>query len=100
MAKASLRMSPNSASSGPGLLISSTITSSAIIQDIGRISETGTAHIVTCFSFDFKDTGKQDARAFLSSILIQLSKGHQETSWLLKALNEPLIAVLTGLNAA
>jgi len=65
-------MSPHSTSSGPGLLISSTITSSAIIQDIERISETGTAHIAYFF-FDFKDTGKQDARAFLSSILVQLS---------------------------
>ena len=25
------------------------------------------------FFFDFKDTGKQDARAFLSSVLVQLS---------------------------
>jgi hypothetical protein len=48
------------------------ITSSAIIQDIERISETGTAHIAYFF-FDFKDAGKQDACAFLSSILVQLS---------------------------
>ena len=47
--------------------------SSAIIEDIERISKTGTAH-VAYFFFDFKDTGKQDARAFLSSILVQLSK--------------------------
>jgi hypothetical protein len=52
--------------------MSLTITSSAIIQDIERISKTGTAHIAYFF-FDFKDTGKQDARAFLSSILVQLS---------------------------
>jgi hypothetical protein len=57
----------------PGLLILSTFTSSAIIQDIERISETKPAHL-GYFFFDFKDTGKQDARAFLSSILIQFSR--------------------------
>ncbi len=46
--------------------------SSAIVQDIERISETGSAHMAYFF-FDFKDTGKQDARAFLSSVIIQLS---------------------------
>jgi len=46
--------------------------SSAIIEDIERISKIGTAHVA--YFFDFKDTGKQDARAFLSSILVQLSK--------------------------
>src|SRR5258707_221906 len=50
----------------------STITSSAIIQNIERISKTGSSHLVYFF-FDFKDTGKQDARSFLSSILVQLS---------------------------
>jgi hypothetical protein len=54
------------------LLILSTITSSAIIQDIERISLTRPAHIAYFF-FDFKDTRKQDAHAFLSSILVQLS---------------------------
>jgi hypothetical protein len=29
------------------------------------------------FFFDFKDTGKQDARALLSSVIVQLSKGSQ-----------------------
>jgi hypothetical protein len=48
------------------------ITSSAIIRDIERITNTGTAHMAYFF-FDFKDTGKQDARAFLSSVLVQLS---------------------------
>jgi hypothetical protein len=43
-----------------------------IIQDIESISETGLAHMAYFF-FDFKDTGKQDARAFLSSVLVQLS---------------------------
>jgi hypothetical protein len=50
----------------------STITSSAIIQDIEHISDTRPVHVIYFF-FDFKDTGKQDARAFLSSILVQLS---------------------------
>ena len=59
--------------SWPGLLILSKTTSSAIIQDIERISDTRPAH-VTYFFFDFKDTRKQDARAFLCSILVQLSK--------------------------
>ena len=54
------------------ILILSTTTSSAIIQDIERISETGSAHLAYFF-FDFKDTAKQDAHAFLSSVLIQLS---------------------------
>ena len=53
-------------------LILSTITSSAIIQDIECASNRGSARIAYFF-FDFKDTGKQDARAFISSILIQLS---------------------------
>ena len=47
-------------------------TSSAIIQDIKSISNTGSAYI-GYFFFDFKDSGKQDARALLSSLLIQLS---------------------------
>src|SRR5579863_7693975 len=54
------------------LLILSTILSSAIIQDIERISDTEQGYL-GYFFFDFKDTEKQDARAFLSSILIQLS---------------------------
>lgn len=53
------------------LILSSTI-SSAIIQDIKRISETESAHMAYFF-FDFKDTRKQDARAFLSSVIVQLS---------------------------
>jgi hypothetical protein len=54
------------------LLILWTITSSAIIQDIERISDTRPAHIAYFF-FDFKDARKQDTHAFLSSILVQLS---------------------------
>ena len=47
------------------------IASSTIIQDIERISAAGSAYLAYYF-FDFKDTRKQDARGFLSSILIQL----------------------------
>ncbi|KAH9963684.1 hypothetical protein BJV74DRAFT_990889, partial [Russula compacta] len=47
------------------------VLSSSIIQDIKAISNTGSAHIAYFF-FDFKDTGKQDLRALLSSLLIQL----------------------------
>jgi hypothetical protein len=54
------------------VLILLSTTSSAIIQDIERISETESAHMAYFF-FDFKDTGKQDARAFLSSVIVQLS---------------------------
>ena len=52
-------------------------TSSSIIQDIKSICHAGSAH-VAYFFFDFKDKGKQDARAILSSFLVQLS--HQSTS--------------------
>ena len=50
----------------------SIMTSSAIIQNIESISNNGSTHIAYFF-FDFKDTRKQDPRAFLSSILVQLS---------------------------
>ena len=53
------------------MLILST-ASSAIIKDIQCISKSGSQHIAYFF-FDFKDAGKQDARAFLSSVLVQLS---------------------------
>ncbi|KAH8983008.1 hypothetical protein EDB92DRAFT_2106421 [Lactarius akahatsu] len=49
-----------------------TILSSAIIQDMKALSSVGSA-LMAYFYFDFKDTGKQDARALLSSLLIQLS---------------------------
>jgi hypothetical protein len=50
----------------------STTISSAIIQDIDRGSN-GESARMAYFFFDFKDAGKQDARAFLSSVLVQLS---------------------------
>ena len=46
-------------------------TSSAIIQDVESTSDNGSVHL-TYFFFDFKDIGKQDSRALLSSILVQL----------------------------
>jgi hypothetical protein len=46
------------------------LTSSAIIQDIKSICNT--SGNLAFFLFDFKDTGKQDARALLSSLVVQL----------------------------
>ena len=43
-----------------------------IIQDIQSLSNAGLAYM-SYFFFDFKDTGKQDSRALLSSLLVQLS---------------------------
>ncbi|KAN0129857.1 hypothetical protein V8E53_012329 [Lactarius tabidus] len=48
------------------------ILSSAIIRDIKSISNAGAAFLAY-FYFDFKDTSKQDSRALLSSLLVQLS---------------------------
>ncbi|KAH9013212.1 hypothetical protein EDB85DRAFT_984081 [Lactarius pseudohatsudake] len=48
------------------------ILSSVIIRDIEDICNAGFASMAY-FYFDFKDTGKQDSRALLSSLLIQLS---------------------------
>jgi hypothetical protein len=47
------------------------VTSSSIIKDIESISATGLAS-VAYYYFDFKDTGKQDRRGLLSSLLNQL----------------------------
>ncbi|KAN0141715.1 hypothetical protein V8E53_000177 [Lactarius tabidus] len=49
-----------------------TILSSVIIRDIESMSNAGSAFLAY-FYFDFKDTGKQDSRALLSSLLNQLS---------------------------
>ncbi|KAH9976517.1 hypothetical protein BJV74DRAFT_990048, partial [Russula compacta] len=54
------------------------VLSSSIIKDIEDISNPGSAHLAYFF-FDFKDTGKQDLRALLSSLIIQLS--HQSDSF-------------------
>ena len=48
------------------------ITRASIIQDIEWTSTIGSAH-VAYFFFDVNDAGKQNARALLSSILVQLS---------------------------
>ena len=50
--------------------------SSAIIEDIKGNLNSGSAH-VAFFFFDFKDTRKQDARALLSSLIVQLSSRTQ-----------------------
>ncbi|KAH9996982.1 hypothetical protein BJV74DRAFT_960877, partial [Russula compacta] len=54
------------------------VLTSSIIRDIKGISDAGSAHI-SYFFFDFKDKGKQDVRALLSSLVIQLS--HQSDSF-------------------
>ncbi|KAH9964749.1 hypothetical protein BJV74DRAFT_302368 [Russula compacta] len=54
------------------------VLSSSIIQHIKCISDAGSAY-VAYFFFDFKDAGKQDVRALLSSLVIQLS--HQSNSF-------------------
>ena len=47
------------------------MTSSSIIKDIESICATGLTS-VAYYYFDYKDTGKQDRRGLLSSLLIQL----------------------------
>ena len=47
------------------------MTSSSIIKDIEFICATGLASVIYYY-FDFKDTGKQDRRGLLSSLLTQL----------------------------
>ncbi|KAH9965646.1 hypothetical protein BJV74DRAFT_911015 [Russula compacta] len=49
-----------------------TVLSSAIVYGISDICSAGSGHIAFFF-FDFKDTAKQDARALLSSLIVQLS---------------------------
>jgi hypothetical protein len=62
--------------------------SSSIIEDVERICATGLAS-VAYFYCDFKDTGKQDRRGLLSSLLIQLCtrshRGYDILSGLLAA---------------
>ena len=48
------------------------LTSSVIIRDIKIMSEVGSAFLAY-FYFDFKDAAKQDSRALLSSLVVQLS---------------------------
>ncbi|KAH9965643.1 hypothetical protein BJV74DRAFT_290796 [Russula compacta] len=49
-----------------------TVLTSAIVNSISDICSAGSRHIAFFF-FDFKDTAKQDARALLSSLIVQLS---------------------------
>jgi hypothetical protein len=45
-----------------------------IIREIKAMSDAGSAHMAYFyFDFKFQDTGKQDSRALLSSLLVQLS---------------------------
>ncbi|KAI9461937.1 hypothetical protein BJY52DRAFT_1222141 [Lactarius psammicola] len=48
------------------------ILSSVIVRDIKSMSDAGSAFLAY-FYFDFKDRAKQDLRALLSSVLVQLS---------------------------
>jgi hypothetical protein len=48
------------------------LASSTIIEDVRMVSDVGASYL-GYFFFDFKDIGKQDNRALLSSLLIQLS---------------------------
>ena len=59
-----------------------------IIRDIKSISKAGSAYMAYFF-FDFKDKGKQDCRALLSSLLVQLSDR-----------SEKLCDILLGLHSA
>ncbi|KAH8999582.1 hypothetical protein EDB86DRAFT_3242618 [Lactarius hatsudake] len=58
----------------PGLIAGSgkSILSSVIIRDIKSLANAGSAFLAY-FYFDFKDKAKQDSRALLSSLLVQLS---------------------------
>src|ERR1700679_4274068 len=54
------------------LWITDILTSSAVIEEITRMTEAGLASIAN-FYFDFRDSSKQDVRGALSSPLTQLS---------------------------
>jgi hypothetical protein len=79
-----------------------TSTSSTIVEDIKDISNTGPAYMAFFF-FDFKDGGKQDARALLSSVIVQLSRKSQSLYSVLSSFysvhgegsQQPSIAALT-----
>lgn len=66
------------------LLISS--ISSTIIEDIQDECQTGLA-ILTFYYFDFRHIDKQDARSFLSSLLMQLGDQSDKFSQILSALH-------------
>ena len=56
-----------------------------IIRDIESLSNAGSAFLAY-FYFDFKDTGKHDSRALLSSILVQLSDQSEQFCDVLRGL--------------
>jgi hypothetical protein len=56
--------------------------SSTIIEEVRDVCQTGLA-IFAFFYFDFRDTGKQDARNLLSSLLIQLCQQSDKFSELI-----------------
>ena len=56
-----------------------------IIRDIAPISNAGSAFLAY-FYFDFKDTGKQDSCALLSSLLVQFSNQSEQFCDLLRGL--------------
>jgi hypothetical protein len=58
-------------SNGESGLFSLLLRSSAIIRDLERIFDAGLA-FTAYFFFDFRDAGKQDARALLTSLVVQL----------------------------
>jgi hypothetical protein len=62
-------MSPSPSRFNQVSLQCGTSASSAIIQNITDLSDTA---LIAFFYFDFQDTGKQDARALLSSSLVQI----------------------------
>ena len=66
------------------LLCALTFTSSSVIQDIQDMCQTGLATLAF-FYFDFRDTGKQDARSLLSSLLIQLCRESDNYSKILSS---------------
>jgi hypothetical protein len=66
------------------LLCTLTFTSSSVIQDIQDVCQTGLATLAF-FYFDFRDTGKQDARSLLSSLLIQLCRESDNYSKILSS---------------
>jgi NACHT domain len=66
------------------LLCALTFTSSSIIQNIQDMCQTGLATLAF-FYFDFRDISKQDARSFLSSLLIQLCRESDNYSEILSS---------------
>ena len=79
------------------------VDSSSIIEELDRMGRTGLGTLAT-FYFDFRDTSKQNARSFLSSLLIQFCHRSDAFSQILSSLysthsngsREPSIDALLG----